>query len=129
MISDAIDILDARVINVTVSFEALVDPGLNRSVIIQNVLTKLQATFNIKNFHVDQPIVLSDVNNTIYTTPGVIGVNNLQIVNIVGTVNNKKYSSETYDITANTRQGIIFPPSGGIFEVKYPEIDIVGRAA
>lgn len=128
MISDAIDILDARVVNVTVNFDVLIDPTLNRTVVLQNILTKLQTTFNIKNFNIDQPIIVEDIRTVISTTPGVLSLNNLLFQNVSGILTNREYSSVTYDVAAATDQGIIFPPSGGIFEVRYPEVDIVGKA-
>lgn len=128
MISDAIDVLDARIVNLTVQFEVLIDPTLNRAVVLQNILTKLQTTFNIKNFNIDQPIVVSDVNAVIFSIPGVVSINRIQFQNISGVVDNRTYSDVTYDVAANTRQGIIFPPGGGIFEVRYPEVNIIGRA-
>jgi hypothetical protein len=129
MISDAIDILDARIINLTLAFDVLIDPSLNRSVVLQNVLAKLQSLFNIKNFHIDQPIVISDITNNIFTVPGIISINNIQFQNAIGTIANREYSSSTFDVSANTRQGIIFPPPGSIFEMRYPEFDILGKVA
>lgn len=129
MISDAIDVLDARVINLSVSFEVLVDPALNRNVILTKILTKLQSTFDIKNFHIDQPIVISDITNTIFAVPGVVSVTNLKFNNISGKVNNRNYSDIVFDVQSNTHKGIVFPPPGGIFEVRFPEYDIVGQAA
>lgn len=128
MISDAIDILDARIVNMTLKFDVLVDPSLNRSIVLQKILTELQSFFNIKNFHIDQPIVKADVVNIIWKTAGIVSINNVRFENITGIVANRSYSSVTYDLAANTRSGIIFPPGGGIFEVRYPEVDIVGRA-
>ncbi len=129
MISDAIDVLDARIINLTLSFDVLVDPALNRSIVLQSVLTKLQTFFNIKNFHIDQPIVISDVVNKIFATPGIISVNNVLFNNINQVVNNRVYSNETFDVQAYTRQGIIFAPPGAIFECRYPEYDILGKVS
>jgi hypothetical protein len=128
MISDAIDILDARIVNLTVNFDVLIDPTLNRAIVLQSILKKLQTTFNIKNFNIDQPIVVDEVRKAISTTPGVVSINNLLFQNVSGMLVNREYSSVTYDVAANTTQGIIFPPGGGIFEVRYPEVDIIGRA-
>ena len=128
MISDAIDILDARIINLTLAFDVLVDPTLNRSVVLQAVLTKLQTFFDIKNFHIDQPIIISDIVNNIFTVPGIVSVNNLAFQNVTGQVSNRTYSNETFDVLANTRQGIIFPTQGSIFEVRFPEFDILAKA-
>lgn len=128
MISDAIDILDARIVDLRLNFDVLIDPALNRSVVLQNVLTKLQSFFDIKNFHIDQPIVISDVVNNVFTVPGIVSVNSFQFHNISGKVHNRQYSNQTFDVNANTRYGIIFPPEGGIFEVRFSEFDIVGKA-
>lgn len=129
MISDAIDLLDARIVDLTMNFEVLIDPTLNRSVVLQNILTKLQTTFNIKNFNIDQPIVISEINSAIFSIPGVVSINYVKFQNISGELDNRSYSDVTYDVAANTRQGIIFPPGGGIFEVRYPEINIIGKAS
>ena len=128
MISDAIDILDARIINMTLSFEVVIDPALNRSIVLQNILAKLQNTFNIKNYHIDQPIIVSDVTNTIFTVQGIVSVDRVQFSNITGVVNNNMYSDQSFDVSSNTKNNIIIPPPGGIFEVRFPEYDIVGRA-
>jgi len=129
MISDAIDILDARVVNLQFTFDVLLDPALNRTIVLQNVLTRLQAYFNIGNFHIDQPIVMSDLSNLIFQVPGVISMNRMSFENLAGVVNNRQYSEVTYDVSSNSRVGLLFPPAGGIFEVRYPDVDIVGRAS
>jgi hypothetical protein len=127
MISDAIDILDARIVDLTFDFDVLIDPSLNQSIVIQNVLTKLQTLFAVTNFQIDQPIVLDVVRNTIYQVPGILSITNYQFTNITGVVNNNQYSNVTFDVAANTRQNILFPPAGGIFEIRYPDVDIVGQ--
>jgi len=129
MISDAIDILDAQIINLQFSFDILIDPNLNRAIVIQNVLTKLQTYFNIGNFHIDMPIVTSDLTNIIYQVTGVITINQFQFSNITGTVGTNVYSNVTFDPTSNTKYGLLFPPAGGIFEIRYPNVDIIGKAS
>jgi hypothetical protein len=129
MISDAVDVLDARVVNLTFSFDVVIDPALNRNIVLQNALTKLVTFFNIKNFHIDQPIVLSDVVNNIFSTPGIMSITQTRFDSVVGKSNNRQYSNVTFDVHSNTRRGILVPPPGGIFEVRYPEFDIVGKAS
>lgn len=129
MISDAIDVLDARVVNLRFTFDVLIDPSLNRAIVLQNVLTRLQSYFDIKNFHIDQPIVMNDLTNLIFQVPGIISVNKTQFTNVVGRVNNLSYSDATFDPVSNTRVGLMFPPAGGIFEIRYPQVDLVGQAS
>jgi len=127
MISDAIDILDARVINLQLKFAVVIDPSLNRTTVLSSILTKLQDQFNVKKFYIDQPIIISDVVNTIFSIPGVVAVDNVQFSNISGLVNNREYSDTTHDIKSYTKRQMIFPPTGGIFEIRYPDADIIAR--
>lgn len=128
MISDAIDVLDARVIDLTVTFEVVVDPALNRSVVLQGAIKQLVAFFDVKNFHIDQPIVVDDVKAKIFSVSGIVSINNLRFQGVTGQRGTRTYSDETFDATANTKKGIVVPPPGGIFCVRYPDVDIVGRA-
>lgn len=128
MISDAIDILDAEVINYEVFFKVVIDPSFNKTTLLRSIIQSLQAQLEIRNFHINQPIVKSELINTIYSQAGVIAVDRLTINNLYGTVLNRTYSSSTYDVPTNTRNQIIYPPNGGIFELRYPDVNITGRA-
>jgi hypothetical protein len=128
MISDAIDILDAQIINLTLTFEILVNPKMNKSVVLQGVLRDLQTYFKTTNFNIDQPMNLDDVRGFIFANSNVVSVNSLQFKCVSGLVNNVTYSNTYFDVQANTTKNFIVPPAGGIFEIKYPEIDIVGKA-
>jgi len=128
MISDAIDILDARIINLKVQFQIVTDPMQNRQLVLRNVLQKLKSYFDVKNFEIDQPIVLADIQNIIYNTQGVISVVSVSLQNVYGNNSNRSYSTEQYDIPANTFRGILFGPPGSVFEIKFKDNDIIGTA-
>jgi hypothetical protein len=127
LISDAIDVLDARVINLTCQFDVVLDPALNKNIVIQQVLVRLQEMMNIKNFQIDQPIIVSDVLRAIAAVSGIISIETVEFRNIRNNVSNRQYSSSSFNVSENTRKGIIIPPPGGIFEFRYPEVDIIGR--
>jgi hypothetical protein len=126
MISDAIDILDARVINLKLTFSVVVDPSENRELVLRNCLINIKQYFDIKNFDIDQPLIISDVQNIIYNSRGVISLVSLNINNISGEVDGRGYSDQTYDLSANTYRGIVFGSPGSIFEIRYKEYDIIG---
>lgn len=128
MISDAIDVMDASVINLDLYFQIIVDPSLNKSLLLQSIIRDLKSQFDISKFHIGQPIVLSDVVSTIFSKPGVVSVDSIKFNNLSGTVKNYEYSPITFDVQLNTRNQIIYPPEGGIFEIRYPDINIVGKA-
>ena len=128
MISDAIDILDANVINLTVEFKIVVDPQFNKHLVLQTVIGRLKQYFNIKNFEIDQPIILSDLTNIVFNNQGVISVEDLKVKNIIGSVGTRSYSNTQFDTKINTRKGLIIGPPGSIFEVRYSDYDIIGNA-
>lgn len=128
MISDAIDILDAEVINLEIYFKIVSDPRYNKTLLIKSIIDSLQTQMDIKNFHIGQPIIKSDLVATIYSHEGVVGVESVTIRNLYGTVNNRQYSTSVFDVRANTRNQIIYPPQGAIFELRYPDVNIIGKA-
>ena len=76
------------------------------------------------------------MNSTIQNIDGVRTVTNLEISNVYTGINETvdyPYSNCKYDITSatipNTISGIIYPSSDpSIFEIKYPDKDIKGKA-
>jgi hypothetical protein len=127
MISDAIDILDARVVNLQLKFTVVLDPSLNKSTILSEILTKLKNQFKLTQMYIDQPIIISNVVNSIFTVSGVVAVDNVSFVNVYGTVNNLAYSDVIHDVKSYTKRQILFPPPGGIFEIRYPDVDIISK--
>lgn len=128
MISDAIDVFDASIINLELYFQIVVDPSINKNTLLQNIIGDLKEQFLITNFNIGQPIVVSDVVSTIFTKQGVIAVDKVKFNNMYGTVKNREYSPVTFDVKLNTKNQIIYPPEGAIFEIKYPDINIIGKA-
>lgn len=128
MISDAIDIKDAAVVNLSLYFTIVCDPSMNKSTLLANIIKDLSDQLQVKNLQINQPIVLSDIVSTIFARKGVIAVDEIVFKNVSGTVKNREYSSVNYDVVRNTRNSILYPPNGGIFEVRFPEVDIVGKA-
>ena len=44
-----------------------------------------------------------------------------------GIYQNREYSIVNYNVNTNTRKGVLYPTNNGIFEVKYPDDDIIGK--
>ena len=129
MISDAIDIMDGRVINIQISYQVNIDPTYNRQLILQTIQAKLYQYFDTANFQMDQPLFIDDIRNIIYNNLGVLAVREPVITNLHGTVGDRVYSNEVYDINSNSiNNTILIPPPGGMFEIKYKSQDIIGTA-
>lgn len=127
MISDAIDILDAQVVNLQLKFSVVIDPSLNRTAVLTTAITKLQKQFEARKMYIDQPIIISDVTNLIYSVTGVVSVDSVQFVNVSGVVDNRAYSETIHDVKSNTKRQMLFPPTGGMFEIRYPDVDIIAK--
>jgi hypothetical protein len=128
LISDAIDILDARVINFRVKFTIFVNPNSNKSATLQSVIARLSSILTVSNYQIDQPILLSELQNAIINTQGVLTLVDLKIESLSGTVLNRTYSNVSHNVKQYTRRGVVYGPPGSIFELRYPQQDIMGTA-
>lgn len=84
--------------------------------------------FDIKNMQINQPIVLSDIESMIFTKQGIISIADVKIEALSGEVDGRIYSDKIFDVKNSTRNKIIYPPDGCIFELKYPQVNIMGKA-
>lgn len=128
LISDAMDILDAQIINIKIEYSIVVEPTYNKQLVLQTVNSKLASYFGIKNFEIDQPLVLSDIQNVIFNNLGVVSVLGVRVESLSGTQGSNVYSNTVFNVQQNTFNGIIIPPPGAMFEVKYRGSDIVSQA-
>jgi len=127
IVSDAIDILDVSVINIGLDYTVTISQDAKASIVISSINSRLSKYFNINNFQVDQPIKIGEVENLILNTNDVESIASISFKNLTGVSGNNTYSSYAYDPKRNTERGYLFPPTGGIFELKYPNSDITGR--
>ena len=126
MINDSIKIKDAYIINITCNFDIIVLPNFNNNDVILRCIESLTDYFNIDNWNINQPILLKDISILLDKVEGVQTVTNVEIKNIAGA--SKGYSDYSYDTLAATDKGVIYPSVDPmVFELKYPQADIVGR--
>ena len=129
LISDAIDILDAPIVNVGVEFKIKISSQAeNRAAVVEDAILAIQEQLDIGNLQINQPIVLDDLQQAIFELSDVISVVDIRLVNHSNTSQGRTYSDVIFDIGTNTRDKVVVPPPGGIFEVKYPDLDIIGSA-
>lgn len=122
--SDAILIKDAYYINLKISFDITVSPAYNSQEVLTKCIAAIKNYFDIDKWQINQPIIISDIYNVFCPIPGVQSVIKVNIDNLAG----GNYSPYSYDITAATKQGVIYPSLDPmIFEVRYPDADIYGR--
>jgi len=126
IIGDNIEIRDAFIINIAVTFEIIVYPEHNNNEVLLACIAALQNYFNIPNWQINQPILLRNLYILLDKIKGVQTVKTINITNKAGT--SSGYSQYAYDITGATQNQIIYPSlDPSIFEVRYPNTDIKGK--
>ena len=126
MINDSIDIKNAYIINIQCSFEIVVNPNFNNSETLTLAITALQDYFNIDNWQINEPIIIQNIYVLLSKVPGVQIVKNIEISNLTGA--SLGYSDFAYDTTSATINEVVYPSIDPmVFEVKYPNQDILGK--
>jgi hypothetical protein len=124
MLTDAINIKPGYIINIGVSFDISIKTHYNPQDVLARCILAVQNFFNIDNWQINQPIILSNLYTAIDGVDGVVTVKNVTISNLSG----DQYSPYSYDIPGATINEVIYPSlDPSIFEVKYPNTDISGR--
>lgn len=126
MLTDAINIKPAYIINIGVNYDIVLRPNYNGQDVLARTLTAVQGFFDTDNWQINQPIVLSNLYTAIDSVEGVQTVKNIEVVNLSGIASG--YSKYSYDVKGATNNNVIYPSlDPSIFEVKYPDVDIKGR--
>ena len=127
MITDAVNMIDGFVVNIGVDFDVICYSNYNKREVVTNCLVKVQDYFNIDNWTFNKPINISELELILANVEGVMSVPSVKISNLCGGDGN--YSPNKYNIDEATRGKIVYPSLDPcIFEVKYPNKDIKGRA-
>ena len=126
MLTDAINISDALIVNFKLNFEIIVRNNYNSNEVLLQCINVVKSYFNIDNWQINQPIIKTEVMNVIGSVTGVQNVVGVDFINVFDT--NLGYSGNSYDFASATKQGIIYPPlDPAIFEIKYLNQDIKGK--
>ena len=128
LVSDAIDVLDGNVCNIKIKYEVYLDKMSNKELTLININSRIASALQLKYFQIDQPLIIDDIINVILNTEGVVSLTNFELRPITGIVDGRQYSDFEFGFEARTKNGIIRPPTGCIFELKFPENDITGTA-
>ena len=127
MITDGINLMNGFIVNIGVDFEIIVYSNFNKREVVANCLTILQDYFNIDNWTFNKPINISEIELILANVEGVMSVPSVKISNLCGGDGN--YSTNRYNIEQAIQGKIVYPSLDPcVFEVKFPNKDIKGRA-
>ena len=124
MLTDALNIKDAFVVNIEVNFDIIVRPNYQGRDVLLACTNLLKDHFDINKWNINEPINLSSIYTLLDQEKGVQTVQKVLLINKAG----GQYSQYAYDLDGATRNNIVYPSYDPmIFEVKFPDTDIKGR--
>lgn len=126
MLTDAINIKTAHIINIGIDFDIIPRPRYNSNEVILRCIERLKVLLSNDNMQINMPLNRSNLMTELDKIEGVQSVARFDITNLYDLT--QGYAGNVYDIEGATRNGIIYPSlDPSIFEIKYPDSDIKGR--
>jgi hypothetical protein len=127
MLTDAVNIIDGFIVNIGVDFEIICYQNYNKREVLANCLSVIQEYFNIDNWTFNKPINISEIELILANVEGVMSVPSVKLKNLCAGDGN--YSPNKYNMDEATKGKIVYPSLDPcVFEVKFPNKDIKGRA-
>ena len=125
ILTDGININDGFIINIGLEFEIITLKNYNKSEVLSDCISELKEYFNVDNFTFNNTINISELELIIANVDGVSSVPKLKIINKCG----GQYANNSYNIEAAIKDKILYPSlDPSVFEIKFPDSDIKGRA-
>lgn len=127
-INDIIEIHDAKIINFGINFTVMTDNRYDTSNVLFDAIERVKKNYSEK-FYIGEPIYINDIFNILSKTEGVIDVKEVKIFN-KSSNDSPAYSSIPFVMDDVLSKDATFykAPKNVVFELKYPDNDIKGKA-
>ena len=127
MLTDAINIKAAFIINLGINFQVIPKPNFNSNEVVLRCIDRLKVILNNDRMQINGPLDISAIISDLDKVEGVQSIPEFDFVNLHKTANG--YSGNEYEIEKAIKNNILYPSlDPSIFEIKYPNKDIKGRA-
>lgn len=124
MINDTVDILDAKIVNLEINIDIIAEPERNKFEVLQAGIDAIKFENLSAKYDIGEPFRTSDIFRTLKNVDGILDVLSIKVNRKSGSL----YSTFSYNIEANTSPDgrLVLAQDDVIFEIKYPDSDIVG---
>ena len=110
--------------NIQVDFSITKNSTYSNNEVLLEAFNILKGIFFYRNIKFGDSFVISDIMSTLQASPKILSVGSLNITNITGSIGGSVYSNSVVDMRQNN--GVITLPQNVVWEVKYPNKDIIG---
>lgn len=129
VLTDDVNIVDAFVVNIGVDFNVVVYKNYNLNDVIARCIDAVKDFFDIDKWQINQPIIMNDLRVLVGSVEGVQTITDVTITNKYRFKDGRDYQEYRYPIEEALVDDIVYPSlDPSIFEIRYPETDIVGNA-
>jgi hypothetical protein len=129
VLTDDVNIVDAFVVNIAVEFHIVVYRNYNMNDVIARCIDTIKTFFDIDRWQINQPIIMNDLRLVIGSVEGVQTISDVIVTNKYRFKDGRDYFEYRYPIEEAIVDDVIYPSLDPcIFEIRYPETDIVGFA-
>ena len=125
MLSDTLDIYDAKVVNFAVDFVVVTDNAYNSDTVLYECMTALKTHF-AETFYIGEPLYIPRIYDALNDVDGVTTVKKVRVKNKADGVYSNVYMD--FDKALSRDGTYINTPRNVILEMKYPNDDIKGSA-
>ena len=125
LIGDAMDILDASIINYQIKVTCRFAHSANKYELISLITREISKLYQRDSIALGKPIVKSDVTNVVINQPGVISCVSVDLVNVAGEIDGREYSTTTKNLEQSLKDDIYFAEPHEIYELRHPSNDIL----
>jgi hypothetical protein len=124
MINDTVDILDPFILNFGIDFVVRPQEAADKFMVLEACIDALKENFK-QTFFIGESLYISDIYKVLKSVPGVLDVLKVKI----NMKSSGEYSSSSIDVNSNLSGdgSQLIVPNNAILELKFPEVDIVGK--
>jgi len=126
MLTDALNIKAAFIINLGIEFEVIPKPNNNSNEVILRCIDRLKTLLSNDRMQINGPLNISGIVSDLDSLEGVQSIPSFEFYNLHESA--KGYSGNQYDVPNAIKNNILYPSlDPSIFEIKYPNADIKGK--
>jgi len=124
MINDTIDILDAQIINIGIEFEIVSMLSANKYDVLEAATDALRRKYTNYSYNIGEPLYITEIYSTLNRVRGVSDTLKVKIIKKV----DSSYSQLGFNVDYYTSPDgrYVAMPENGVFEIKFPDVDIKG---
>jgi hypothetical protein len=124
MVGDSLDILDAKVINIGIDFEAIAQDGSDKNSVLSNAINALSTKLTKIHRDIGEPFYVTDVFSILKDVEGMLDVVDVRVTAKMGASYSENVIRIRDNLSADGRY--LHIPFDSILEIKFPYTDITG---